>query len=575
MMSQLKKCHFKSYKNDSAIGWFISAKAAYAIFNGRSENNRFILFSIERRYVMSRVTLKKIREILRLKFDLGLNHRVIGRMVNASPGSVSIYSSPFQQQGIKWPQLKNMSDDEINNILYKKNSLQEKPKFIEPDFERIHQELQLKTVTLQLLWEEYCEIYKEKAYGRAQFCKMYKKWRNKLKATMRQIHKAGDKLFIDYAGSTVSIVDGHSGEIREAQIFVAVMGASNYIFAEATWTQKIPDWVGSHVRAFAYFKGVPALCIPDNLRSAIKKACRYEPEVNNTYLEMIKHYGTAVLPARPMKPKDKPKAEGGVQIVGRWILAKLRHQQFFTLFELNQAITELLIEANLKHFQKLPGSRLSQFEAIDKPALKPLPATPYVYAEFKRIHLAFDYHLEVDGHYYSAPYQLIKEPIEVRITENIIEIFNNNTRIASHIRSYRQGAHTTIPEHMPKKHQKHMEWTPSRLLDWACSMGQKTLHLTKHLIEIKDHPEQAYRACLGLLNLARQYGKERLEAACDRAIHYHTLTRRSVAAILKGGLDKQALPETTPSESKPNHHHENIRGSEYFTKIKPKKDVTC
>ena len=262
--------------------------------------------------------------------------------------------------------------------------------------------------------------------------------------------------------------------------------------------------------------------------------------------------------------------------MGRWILAKLRHQQFFTLLELNQAITKLLIEANLRDFQKLPGSRLSQFEAIDKPALKPLPATPYVYAKFKKVHLAFDYHIEVDGHYYSAPYQLIKEPIEVRITENVIEIFNKNTRIASHIRSYRRGAHTTIPEHMPTKHRKHMEWTPKRLLDWACSMGQKTFHLTKHLIEIKAHPEQAYRACLGLLNLARQYGKERLEAACNRAIHYHTLTRRSVAEILKSGLDKQPLPETTPSESKPNNnHHENIRGSAYFTKIKPKEDVTC
>ncbi len=524
---------------------------------------------------MGRITLKKIREILRLKFEIGLHHRAIGRMVNASPGSISIYSSSFQQQGIKWPQIKNMSDDEINNILYKKRSTQAKPAFIKPDFERIHQELQLKTVTLQLLWEEYSAIYKEKAYGRAQFCKMYKKWSNKLKATMRQIHKAGDKLFIDYAGSTVPIVDGHSGEIKEAQIFVAVMGASDYIFAEATWTQTMPDWVSSHVRAFSYFKGVPALCVPDNLKSAIAKACRYEPEANNTYLEMLKHYGTAVLPARPRKPKDKPKAEQGVQLVGRWILAKLRHQQFFTLFELNQAITKLLIEANSKNFQKLPGSRLSQFEAIDKPALKPLPATPYVYAKFKRVHLAFDYHIEADGHYYSAPYQLIKEPIEVRITENVIEIFNKNTHVASHIRSYRRGAHTTIPEHMPTKHRKHMEWTPNRLLDWACSIGQKTLHLTKHLIEVKAHPEQAYRACLGLLNLARRYGKERLEAACNRAIHYHTLTRRSVAEILKGGLDKQPLPETTPSESKSNNHHENIRGSAYFTKIKLKEDVTC
>lgn len=524
---------------------------------------------------MDKENIKKIREVLRLKFKLELHNRAIGRMINASPSTISRYSSPFQQQGLNWEQLETMGDDEINNILYEKKSIRSKQDFIEPDFKRIHQELKLKTVTLQLLWEEYCETYKERAYSRTQFCKMYKKWKNRLNASMRQIHKAGDKLFVDYAGSTVPVVDGHSGEIRKAQIFVAVMGASNYIYAEATWTQQMPDWIGSHVRAFAYFQGVPALCVPDNLRSGIKKACRYEPEINSTYLEMIRHYGSAVLPARPYKPTDKPKVENGVLVIGRWILARLRHQQFFTLFELNQAIAKLLIEVNLKPFQKLLGSRLSQFEAIDKPALKPLPATPYVYAEFKKVHLGFDYHIEVDGHYYSAPYELIKEPIEVRITENVIEIFNKNTRIASHFRSYRRGAHTTIPEHMPKKHRKHMEWTPGRLLGWAHSMGQKTFHLTKHLIEIKDHPEQAYRACLGLLNLARLYGKERLEAACNRAIHYHTLTRRSVAEILKSGLDKQPLPETTPSESKQSNHHENIRGPEYFTKIKPTEDVIC
>lgn len=523
---------------------------------------------------MDKESIKKIREILRFKFKLGLKNRTIGRMVNASPSSISRYTSPFQQQGLNWAQLEVMGDDEIIDIVYQRKSIRSKKDFIEPDFKYIHQELKLKTVTLQLLWEEYSETYKERAYSRTQFCKMYKSWRNKLKVTMRQIHKAGDKLFIDYAGSTVPIVDGHSGEIRNAQIFIAVMGASNYTYAEATWTQTLPDWISSHVRAFSYFQGIPALCVPDNLKSCSSKACRYEPEINRTYADMIQHYDTAVLPARPRKPRDKASAEVGVQIVGRWILAKLRHQQFFTLFELNQAIAKLLVELNLKPFQKLPGSRLSQFEAIDKPALKPLPATPYVYAEFKKVHLGFDYHIEIDGHYYSAPYELTKEPIEVRITENIIEIFNKGTRVASHIRSYRRSGYTTVPEHMPKKHQKHMQWTPGRFLNWANSIGPKTFYLTKHIIEIKRHAEQAYRVCLGLLNLCKLYGKERLEAACNRAIHYHTLTRRSVAEILKSGLDKQPLLEIPP-QPKLTDCHKNIRGPEYFTKIKPKEDTIC
>jgi len=523
---------------------------------------------------MNKKSIKKIREIFRLKFELNLSHRAIGKMVNASPGSVSRYSAPFQQQGLEWFQLQKMSDDEIEAILCKSKSIQSKQDFVEPDFKQIHQELKRKTVTLQLLWEEYKDIYKERAYGRSKFCQLYRAWLNKLQVTMRQHHKAGDKLFIDYAGSTVPIVDTKSGEIKEAQIFVAVMGASNYTFAEATWSQKIPDWISSHVRAFAFFGGVAALLVPDNLRACTTKACRYEPEINSTYADMVQHYNTAVLPARPRKPRDKAAAEVSVQIVGRWILAKLRHQKFFTLFELNQAIAKLLIELNLKPFQKLPGSRLSQFEAIDKPALKPLPETPYVYAEFKKVHLGFDYHIEIDGHYYSAPYELTKEPIEVRITANVIEIFNKGIRVASHIRSYRRGAHTTVQEHMPKKHQKHMQWTPGRFLNWANSIGPKTLHLTKHIIEIKKHPEQAYRVCLGLLNLCKLYSKERLEAACNRAIHYHTFTRRSVAEILKNGLDKQPLLET-PSESQLKNYHKNIRGPEYFTKIKSKEDIKC
>jgi transposase len=521
---------------------------------------------------MNNEDIKKIREIFRLKFELNLSHRTIGKMVNVSPGSVSRYSAPFQQQGLEWLQLKKMSDDEIKNILCKSRHIQSKQDFVEPNFKQVHQELKRKTVTLQLLWEEYKDIYKERAYGRSKFCQLYRAWSNKLQVTMRQHYKAGDKLFIDYAGSTVPVVDAKSGEIKEAQIFVAVMGASSSTFAEAAWSQKMPDWISSHVRAFTFFGGVTALLVPDNLRACTTKACRYEPVINDTYLAMAEHYKTAVLPARPVKPRDKAKAEIGVQVVGRWILARLRHQKFFSLFELNQAIAELLVVLNSKPFQKLQGSRLSLFEAIDKPALRPLPDEPYEYAEFKKAHLGLDYHLEIDHHYYSAPYELAKEPIDVRITENVIEIFNKGIRVASHIRSYRRGAHTTVLEHMPKKHQKHMQWTPGRFLNWANTIGPKTFDLTKRLIEKKAHPEQAYRACLGLLNLVRHYGAIRLEAACHRTIHYQIFTRRSVAEILKVGLDRLPLDQKTPTKF--NDNHKNIRGPHYFSSIK-QEDVTC
>lgn len=524
---------------------------------------------------MNKMDVKKIRGILRLKFHLKLSHRTIGRMVSASPGSISRCTAPFGQKSLEWSQLETIKDEEIKAILSKTHSPVEGNNFFEPDFGRIYEELKIKTVTLQLLWEEYRETYKDKAYGRASFFKMYNSWRNKLKTTMRQSHKAGEKLFIDYAGSTIPIFDAQSGEIRTAQIFIAVMGASSYTFAEATWTQTLADWISSHVRAFSYFGGVPFLLVPDNLKSCSTKACKYKPEINNTYAEMVRHYNTAVLPARPRKPRDKAKAEIGVQVVGRWILAKFRHQKFFSLLELNQAITALLLELNEKPFQKLTGSRLSQFTAIDKPALKPLPIEAYIYAEFKKRQLGFDYHIEIDGHYYSAPYELTKQPIEIRVTENVIEIFNNNTRVASHVRSYRKGAHTTLPEHMPKKHLKHMEWTPGRLLNWANTIGPKTFRLTKHFIETKEHPEQAYRACLGLLNLCKKYGEGRLEAACNRSIHYHIFTRRSVAAILKNGLDKQPLAIEEPSATKANEFHKNIRGPNYFKSSKTQENLRC
>lgn len=513
--------------------------------------------------VMPRINMRKFREILRLKLDIKLSNREIARTLNLSPGAVSNYTRPFVAKGTEWRQLQDLSDQDIEKLLYPTKDLPSKRELVQPDFIKIHRELKIKNVTLQLLWEEYHETHRDKAYGRTQFCKMYQFWRKKQNVSMRQTHKAGDKLFIDYAGSTVPVIDKDLGDTRHAQIFIAVMGASSYIFAEATWSQTMVDWIGSHVRAFSFFGGVPSLLVPDNLKSAINKACRYEPDTNATYAEMAAYYGTAVLPARPAKPKDKAKAEVSVQIISRWILARLRHMKFFSLFELNQAIARLLTDANLKAFKKLPGSRLSQFKEIDFPALKPLPITPYVYSEFKKAVLGIDYHVEIAGHYYSAPYQLAKEILSVRYTEKTVEIFHKNNRVASHARSYRKGGHTTTTDHMPIKHQKHMKWTPGRILNWAQSVGPKTLDLTKELIEKKAHPEQAYRACLGLLNLSKQFGVERLEAACHRAFFFNTPNRHHVVSILKKGLDKQPLPDEYQEYQQ--SIHENIRGSQYFS----------
>jgi len=322
--------------------------------------------------------MKQLQEIIRLKFDLKLSNRNIGRMLNVSPSTVSLYLSAFKRKGIAWDPNSPISQEELEKLLCPTKHLSSLRELVVPDFEQIHLELKKKVVTLQLLWEEYHQVHGEKAYGRTQFCKMYQQWRKKLKVTMRQKHKAGDKLFIDYAGSTIPIIDAASGEIKRAQIFVAVMGASNYTYAEATWTQSLPDWISSHVHAFEYFGGVTALLVPDNLKSAINKACRYDPEVNATYADMAEYYSTAVLPARPYKARDKAKAEVAVQIVGRWILARLRNIQFFSLVELNRAIQALLIELNNKPFKKLPGTRLSQFQLLDKPVLRPLPNEPYV-----------------------------------------------------------------------------------------------------------------------------------------------------------------------------------------------------
>lgn len=510
---------------------------------------------------MERLSLRKIREYLRLRFEGGLSHRQIAASLQVSRSSVGEYERRFAASGLTWPLPEALSDRDLERRLFPPPPAVPVDTRVVPDWAVVHQELRRPGVTLMLLWEEYRAAHPE-GFGYSWFCKRYEDWSGSLDVVMRQTHRAGEKLFVDYAGHTVEVVDPASGEIRTAQIFVAVLGASNYTYAEATWSQGLSDWIGSHVRAFAYFDGAPAILVPDNLRSGVSKAHRYEPDVNPTYLELANHYGVAVVPARVRKPRDKAKAETGVQIVERWILAALRHRSFFSLSELNTAIAALLERLNQRPFKKLPGSRRTAFETIDRPALRPLPLTPYVYATWKRVRVNIDYHVEVDGHYYSVPYTLVKQALDVRLTEHTVECFHQRQRIASHVRSPLKGRHTTVAEHMPKAHREYAEWTPERLVRWAEKTGPATAGVIGHIMANRPHPQQGFRSCLGILRLGERYGNDRLEAACARALRLNACRYKSIESMLQRGLDRQALPEQQSLDLPVAHDH--LRGRGYF-----------
>lgn len=418
-------------------------------------------------------------------------------------------------------------------------------------------------MTKQLLWEEYKQAHKEDGYQYSQYCQRYRDWVLTLKRSMRQVHKAGEKLFIDYCGPTIAITNPDTGEVYQAQVFVATWGASNYTYAEATRTQQKADWIQSHINAFDFFGGVPDVLVPDNLRSAVTKTCRYEPVINESYQHLAQHYKTTVIPARPYKPKDKAKAENAVLIVERWIMARLRHHTFFSLAELNQHIRFLLEDLNLRPFKKLPGSRRSQFEALDQPALRALPTQTYSYTEFKLARVNIDYHIEYDKHYYSVPHHLVKHQLEVQATRDVVRLYFKEKPVAVHARSYRQGAHTTEAAHMPQAHQQHKEWSPERLLSWSKTLGSNVTRLVTVLLDKKRHPEQAYRACLGLLNLSRNYEAARLDKACERALTIGATTVRSVKSILEKSMDQL---DDTPIQTREStcNEHDNVRGENYY-----------
>lgn len=504
--------------------------------------------------------MRRIKELLRLA-AAGQSQRQIAEALGVARSTVAQYLKRAERAGISWPVPVQWDDAAVERALFPPPPALPAATRGLPDFADVHRELKRKSVTLFLLWEEYKAAHPD-GFQYSWFCQHYRAWAGKVDLVMRQSHRAGETLFVDYAGHTVPIVDPATGEIREAQVFVAVLGASNYTYAEATWTQGLPDWIGSHQRAFSFYGGVTEIVVPDNLKSGVTRAHRYEPDVNPTYADMAAHYGVAILPTRVRKPQDKAKVEVGVQVVERWILARLRNRTFFSLDELNRAIAECLPRLNERPFKKLPGCRRELFEQLDRPVLKSLPAQRYVFATWKKARVNIDYHIELERHYYSVPYQLVRTEVEARMSAHTVEVFHRSKRVASHRRSNRQAGHTTVTAHMPRAHQQYAEWTPRRLVQWAQKTGPATGQLIGHILERRRHPQQGFRSCLGILRLGKSYGDTRLEAACRRALVIGSASYKSIESILKHKLDQQPLPE--PAQKPLLIEHDNVRGPKYY-----------
>lgn len=512
----------------------------------------------------ARLSMRKTREILRQKWALGRSHREVAASLGVSVGVVGSAVLRAVRAGLDWEKVAALDEAALEARLYGRGA---KPGAArpEPDYAWIDTERRKPGVTLELLHLEYLERHPE-GYRYTQFCDLYRRWLKRKRLVMRHVHRAGEKAFTDYAGKRPHLVDGTTGELVAVELFVAVLGASNLTYAEATHTQRVADWTASHVRALEYFGGVPAAIVPDQLKSAVVGACRYEPVLQRTYEDLAEHYGTTILPARPARPRDKPKVEVAVQIAERWILARLRNETHFGLESLNARIRELVDELNQRTMRRYGESRRQLFERIERGALRPLPAGRFVYGEWKIVRIGIDYHVEVERHYYSVPYALVadrEERIEARITATTVELFHRGERVASHPRSHERGRHTTVGAHMPEHHRQHLEWTPGRMIQWARSIGPETARLVAAILESRRHPEQGYRSCLGILRLARHYGEGRLEAACSRTLAVGGCSYRHVDSVLRAGLDRLPTAEPkTATTSLPDH--ENIRGRDYY-----------
>jgi transposase len=505
--------------------------------------------------------MRKVREVLRLKI-LGFSGRQIARTLKLAVATVSDYLRRAEVAGLSWPLPENLDDTALEKALFVQREDQ-RPSRPLPDWNVVHLELRRKHVTLALLWEEYKREHPD-GYQYSQYCDLYRRWAGTLEIWMRQEHRAGEKLFSDYSGDGIPWVDPKTGEVHEAPLFVAVLGASSYTYAEVTPSQELKHWIGCHVRALEFFGGAPKLIVPDQTKTAVKSSSRYEPELNASFEEFARHYSTCILPARPRKPRDKAKVEVGVLIAQRWIIAALRNRTFYSPDEINEAIwDELLERLNHRPMRKLKRSRADLFHELDRLALRPLPERRHEFAQWKiAAGVNLDYHVEFERNYYSVPFQYARQNVDLRATARTVEIFLGSKRIASHLRASGQLTYSTQSEHMPRAHQQYLEWTPSRILHWAQTIGRATAELVEKILAERPHPEQGYRSCLGILRLSKRYGQARLEKACARAGACRSYSYRAVESILKKNLEAQPLPQA-PQGSLP--LHENLRGSSYFS----------
>jgi transposase len=508
-----------------------------------------------------RMSMRKIREVLRLAHELKLSVRQVSEATGVGKTAVSEYIARAKAIGVTWPIPEELGDAELERRLFVPAGFHKGPTRTVPDWATVHEELKRRGVTLMILWEEY-RVECNNGHGYSRYCDLYSEWRKRQSSFMRQIHKAGDKLFVDWAGDTISIIDPSTGEVHAAHLFVAVSGASSYTYAEARWAETLPDWIGAHVNALEFLGGAPKAVVPDNLKTGITKPSRYEPGINRTYQDLADHYEFVVLPARIRKPKDKAKVEVGVQIVCRYMLGRLRNMRFFSLAELNAAVRDCVTAINTKPMKKLGKSRAELFATLDAPALKSLPAERYQYAEWKRCTVAPDYHVEVDGNFYSVPSRLLRESVDARFTTTTVEVFHKNERVASHVRSPGKRIHKTTPEHMPSSHRRHAYWTPARMLQKAATIGPATIALFEAIMKSRPHPEQGFRSCLGILSLLSSYGPERLEAAARRGNEIGSTSYGSIKSILENNLDR-AYAQTDAADAAP-IKHPNIRGRSYY-----------
>ena len=501
-----------------------------------------------------RINMRKIRDVLRLKLETKLSHERTAAALNLSKGVVAKYVTLANAAGLDWAQIQALDDTALHNRLL--GPPQRASAFVQPDYGRMHQELRRKGMTMMLLWQEHVAQHPGACtHQYSQFCVNYRTYAQSLKRSMRQIHRAGEKLFIDYAGPTVELTDA-----SRAHIFVAALGASSYTYACATPRESMADWLGATAQALRFFGGVPQLIVPDNPKALIAHADRYEPRANETVHDFARHYGTSFLPARPYHPQDKGKVESAVQVVERWILMRLRHQRFASVDDVNEAITPLLEQLNARAFQKLPGSRASAFAQLDAPALQPLPLQTWELAVYKTVRVHIDQHIEFEGHRYSVPQSLVGQVLEARVTARTVELLHRGQRVASHLRCAHKGGFTTVPEHLSAAHRAHLEWTPERLIHWGNTIGVATGALITRLLETRRHPEHGYRACLGLLSLAKRFTHPRLEAACVVALALGTTNSTHVRDILLNGRDR--VTPATQEWTSPEHVH--VRGPGYY-----------